>query len=64
MSDPDGEVLTFKVARKMNNDLIKILHLISQADPETDFARKFKENLQTQVESQLEKLENSHIVLE
>ena len=64
MSDSDGEVLTFKVARKTNNDLIGILHLISQADPKTDFARKFKENKHTQVKSQLEKLENSHIVLD
>ena len=63
MSDTDGEVLTFGMARKMNNDLVRILDLISQAKPETDFAKKFKETLQTQVESQLDKLENSCIVL-
>jgi hypothetical protein len=55
--------LNFKTAIEINNDLVKLYTVLSEAELQTDKVGKIKEEFVTMIEDELEKLQKSKIVL-
>jgi hypothetical protein len=55
--------LNFKTAIEINNDLVKLYTVLSEAELQTDKVSKIKEEFVTVIENELEKLQKSRIVL-
>jgi hypothetical protein len=55
--------LNFKTAIEINNDLVKLYTVLSEAELQTDKVSKIREEFVTVIEDELEKLQKSKIVL-
>jgi hypothetical protein len=55
--------LNFKTAIEINNDLVKLYTVLSEAELQTDKVGKIKEEFVTVIENELERLQKSRIVL-
>jgi ABC-type phosphate transport system auxiliary subunit len=55
--------LNFKTAIEINNDLVKLYTVLSEAELQTDKVSKIKEEFVTVIEDELERLRKSKIVL-
>jgi hypothetical protein len=55
--------LNFKTAIEINNDLVKLYTVLSEAELQTDKVGKIKEEFVTVIEDELERLQKSRIVL-
>jgi hypothetical protein len=55
--------LNFKTAIEINNDLVKLYTVLSEAELQTEKVSRIKEEFVTVIEGELEKLQKSRIVL-
>jgi hypothetical protein len=55
--------LNFKTAIEINNDLVKLYTVLSEAELQTDKVSKIKEEFVIVIEGELEKLQKSKIVM-
>jgi hypothetical protein len=55
--------LNFKTAIEINNDLVKLYTVLSEAELQTDKVSKIKEEFVTMIEDELEKLQKSRIII-
>jgi hypothetical protein len=57
------EAINFRTAKKINNDLIEILRALSELEMRTEIGIRVKERFMEMVTYELQKLEESKIVL-
>jgi len=53
--------LDFRTAKKINNDLLSLLHALSTVELESDPVKNLKEKIEEELEKNLDNLENSLI---